>query len=91
MSISNSKFRNTREAPTEPFKRAVTSSLKAIARTPELDVTFAVPVEGFAKRFIGTRDDGGTGFEGRLDEVALYDRALEPAEIASHVRAARGK
>ena len=32
MSISNSKFRNNREAPTEPFKRAVTSCLKAIAK-----------------------------------------------------------
>ena len=25
---------------------------------------FAVPVEGFAERFIGTRDDGGTGIRG---------------------------
>ena len=36
MSISNSKFRNNREAPTEPFKRSVASCLKAIAKTPEL-------------------------------------------------------
>src|ERR1043166_4739955 len=48
MSISNSKFRSTREAPTEPFKRAVTSCLKAIARTPELDVTFAAERRGVA-------------------------------------------
>ena len=48
MSISNSKFRNNREAPTEPFKRAVASCLKAIARTPELDVSFAAERPGLA-------------------------------------------
>ncbi|MCJ9706294.1 hypothetical protein, partial [Bradyrhizobium sp. SHOUNA76] len=36
MTTSNSKFRNTKEAPTEPFKRSVASCLKAIAKTPEL-------------------------------------------------------
>ena len=48
MSISNSKFRNNREAPTEPFKRSVASCLKAIAKTPELDVTFAAERPGLA-------------------------------------------
>jgi cobaltochelatase CobT len=48
MSTSNSKFRSTKEAPTEPFKRAVTSCLKAIARTPELDVSFAAERPGLA-------------------------------------------
>ena len=48
MSISNSKFRNTREAPTEPFKRSVASCLKAIAKAPELDVTFAAERPGLA-------------------------------------------
>src|SRR5215468_8702629 len=48
MSISNSKFRNTREAPTEPFKRSVASCLKAIAKTPELDVSFAAERPGLA-------------------------------------------
>jgi cobaltochelatase CobT len=48
MSTSNSKFRNTKEAPTEPFKRAVTSCLKAIAKTPELDVSFAAERPGLA-------------------------------------------
>src|SRR6201746_1551440 len=39
---SNQKFRTgSKEAPTEPFKRAVTSCLRAIAKTPELEVTFA--------------------------------------------------
>src|SRR3954449_6644488 len=45
---SNSKFRNTKEAPTEPFKRAVTSCLRAIAKAPELEVTFAAERPGLA-------------------------------------------
>src|SRR5437016_12451275 len=48
MSTSNSKFRSTKEAPTEPFKRAVTSCLRAIARAPELEVTFAAERPGLA-------------------------------------------
>jgi cobaltochelatase CobT len=48
MTTSNSKFRGTREAPTEPFKRAVTSCLRAIAKTPELEVTFAAERPGLA-------------------------------------------
>jgi Concanavalin A-like lectin/glucanases superfamily len=34
------------------------------------------------------RSGEGPGFEGLIDEVAIYDRALEPAEIAAHLRAA---
>src|SRR3979490_2653371 len=46
---SNSKFRTgAREAPTEPFKRAVTSCLRAIAKAPELEVTFASERPGLA-------------------------------------------
>src|SRR5579859_2124694 len=42
MTTSNSKFRTgAREAPTEPFKRAVTGCLRAIAKKPELEVSFA--------------------------------------------------
>src|SRR5256885_9098071 len=48
MSISNSKFRSTREAPTEPLKRSVASCLKAIAKAPELDVSFAAERPGLA-------------------------------------------
>ncbi len=47
-SSSNSKFRNTKEAPTEPFKRSVASCLKAIAKSPELEVTFAAERPGLA-------------------------------------------
>src|SRR6202453_256319 len=49
MSTSNSKFRTgSKEAPTEPFKRAVTGCLRAIARQPELEVTFAAERPGLA-------------------------------------------
>lgn len=49
MSTSNTKFRTgSKEAPTEPFKRAVTSCLRAIARAPELEVTFAAERPGLA-------------------------------------------
>jgi cobaltochelatase CobT len=49
LSTSNSKFRTgSKEAPTEPFKRAVTSCLRAIARAPELEVTFAAERPGLA-------------------------------------------
>ncbi len=39
---------------------------------------------------IGGRSDGaeGTGFEGKIDEVAVYDRPLSPEEIAARFRAA---
>ena len=39
-----------REAPTEPFKRAVTSCLRALAREPELEVTFAAERPGLSPR-----------------------------------------
>src|SRR5258708_38391789 len=46
---TNSKFRTgSKEAPTEPFKRAVTSCLRAIAKKPELEVTFAAERPGLA-------------------------------------------
>jgi cobaltochelatase CobT len=49
MSTSNSKFRTgSKEAPTEPFKRAVTACLRAIAKAPELEVTFAAERPGLA-------------------------------------------
>jgi len=49
MSTSNIKFKTgAKEAPTEPFKRAVTSCLRAIARQPELEVSFAAERPGLA-------------------------------------------
>ncbi len=38
----------SKEAPTEPFKRAVIGCLRAIARQPELEVSFAAERPGFA-------------------------------------------
>src|ERR1700709_386546 len=47
MTTSNTKFRTgSKEAPTEPFKRAVTACLRAIAKKPELEVTFAAERPG---------------------------------------------
>src|SRR5919204_1604785 len=44
---SNIRPRNpSKESPTEPFKRAVTGCLRAIARKPELDVAFAAERPG---------------------------------------------
>src|SRR3974390_2517003 len=49
MTTSNIKFRpGSKEAPTEPFKRAVTGCLRAIAKAPELEVTFAAERPGMA-------------------------------------------
>ena len=46
---SNSKGRNPgREAPTEPFKRAVAGCLRAIAKRPDLEVGFAAERPGLA-------------------------------------------
>jgi hypothetical protein len=41
--------------------------------------------------FIAGRFDGLAGFEGKIDEVALYDRALTAAEVVEHVRAASAR
>ncbi len=34
--------------------------------------------------FLGGRSDKEATFEGRIDEVAIYDRALSPQEIRRH-------
>ncbi|HVV40577.1 MAG TPA: cobaltochelatase subunit CobT [Nitrobacter sp.] len=45
----SNKFRSgPKEAPTEPFKRAVTSCLRAIAKAPELEVSFAAERPGLS-------------------------------------------
>src|SRR5215218_2473434 len=41
MSISNRKPGDKKEAPTEPLKRSIAACLRAIARKPDLEVTFA--------------------------------------------------
>src|SRR5271155_5989624 len=56
-----------KEAPTEPFKRAVTGCLRAIARQPELEVTFAAERPGMV------------GGKARLPEPP---RKMTPADAA---------
>ncbi len=51
----------------------------------ELEPTFA-DSEDF---FLGGRNDQMFGLEGRLDEVALYDRALTADEVAAHYASAK--
>jgi len=65
---SNSKTKpSSKESPAEPFKRAVTGCLRALARKPELEVTFAAERPGLM------------GGKARLPEPA---RKLTRAEVA---------
>src|SRR6201989_931790 len=86
MSTSNSKFRTgSKEAPTEPFKRAVTSCLRAIAKAPELEVTFASERPGLAPGQARlpeparkmTRRDGPT-VGAHADSIALKRACHDP-------------
>ncbi len=55
---------------------------------PEIAGAFAHTVPpGDQTVFIGGRNDGLFNFEGKLDEVALYPRALTLGEIAAHYKA----
>ncbi|MCA9066801.1 MAG: hypothetical protein KDA96_27225, partial [Planctomycetaceae bacterium] len=53
--------------------------------TGELTATFSGKDDTL---FLGGRNDGLFGLEGRLDEVALYDRALTAEEVHVHFEAA---
>src|SRR5689334_24671313 len=65
---SNIKPRNpSKDSPTEPFKRAVGGCLRAIARKPDLEVTFAAERPGL------------TGGKARLPEPP---RKLSNREVA---------
>jgi len=44
-----------------------------------------------AQVFVGGRCDSGSNFEGRIDETAIYDRALSADEVAKLYRAAAEK
>jgi hypothetical protein len=44
-----------------------------------------------AQFFVGGRCDSDSTFEGRIDETAMYDRALAADEVAKLYRAATGK
>jgi hypothetical protein len=59
-------------------------------REPEVAGDAEAPRETqLASLFLGGRHDREATFEGKIDEVAVYDRPLAPAEIAEHFRAAR--
>jgi putative membrane-bound dehydrogenase-like protein len=51
----------------------------------ELDRTY--PRRGELGLFVGGRNDGFAPFQGRIDQVAIYDRPLSPDEIARNFRA----
>ena len=40
---------------------------------------------GLKQIFLGGRSDNFAGLEGKIDEVAVFDRALSPAEIRQHL------
>jgi hypothetical protein len=55
---------------------------------PELEGTVEGTLAAAAAAvFVGGRSDNSSNFEGRLDEVAVFDRALSPVEIATHFKA----
>jgi|GEM_PF-3813959 len=47
-----------------------------------------IAASGLATIFLGGRHDQEATFEGKIDEVAVYDRPLTPAEIVEHFCAA---
>ena len=62
----------SKEAPTEPFKRAVTGCLRAIARKPELEVAFAAERPGIV------------GGKARLPEPPRKLSGAEAAIVRGH-------
>src|ERR1700716_1676624 len=70
---SNSKPKGSgKESPTEPFKRAVTGCLRAIARQPELEVSFAAERPGMG------------GGKARPAEAARNAPGAEAAIVRGH-------
>src|SRR6266702_2913477 len=70
---SNIKPKPTaKESPTEPFKRAVTGCMRAIARKPDLEVGFAAERPGMV------------GGKARLPEPARKLNATEAAIVRGH-------
>ena len=52
---------------------------------PEIEGVFEHTVpSGERSLFMGGRNDGLFNFEGKLDEIAMYQRALIPSEISEH-------
>ena len=80
MMSSNIKPRSpSKDSPTEPFKRAVTGCLRAIARKPELDVAFAAERPGIVGRKARLPEPPRTlsGTDGSVTPSSLFaERAL---------------
>ncbi len=57
------------------------------AEHPDIDANATAGVA--AKLFVGGHAEGRFNFEGRIDEVAVYTRALTAGEIQRHYRASR--
>ncbi|HOX57623.1 MAG TPA: hypothetical protein P5205_12845 [Candidatus Paceibacterota bacterium] len=55
---------------------------------PAPEITGAAAPEKSPDIFLGGRGDKEATFEGRLDEVAIYNRALSPLEIQRHYQVA---
>ena len=52
----------------------------------QLEIETSAPVNfppDFDRFFPGGRSDGHSNWEGRLDEIAIFDRALSREEVAS--------
>lgn len=55
---------------------------------PEIEGVFEHTIPpGEQSLFMGGRNDGLFNFEGKLDEIAIYQRALVPSEISAHYQA----
>ncbi len=75
MSTSNKAKTPGKESPTDPFKRAVTGCLRAIARKPDLEVGFAAERPGIV------------GGKARLPEPPRKLSAAEAAIVRGHADA----
>src|SRR4029079_16534213 len=70
---SNIKPKNpSKESPTEPFKRAVAGCMRAIARKPDLEITYAAERPGIA------------GGKARLPEPPRKLSAQDAAIVRGH-------
>src|ERR1700712_1408751 len=75
MSSNNKPKTQSKEPPTEPFKRAVTSCLRAIAKKAELEVSYAAERPGLV------------GGKARLPEPARKLNAQEVSIVRGHADA----
>ena len=79
MSLSNKKPLQPKEAPQEPFKRAVASALRAMAQAPELDVAY-----GSDRPSLTSADGGGRA---RLPEPPRKMAPRDAAILRGHADA----